>query len=147
MCSHRRHYPSMNCCQCIKSPCCYTHHILQICHLAFFLTPTTEMGTERPSICWHSGHSYGQGKSAVHPSRKSFPGLLQRHPETLEALYWCRRKLFWRRFLAPECKCTILIFILSVPEHSWHRLYMIYIYKQKIWKQDSGRWVTFTLHY
>lgn len=126
MCGRRQHYLSKNFCQYIKSLYCHTYHILQISHLAFLLTPITETGTERPSLCWHSVHSDGRDKTAVHHSRKCFLGLLQRPSETLEVVHWYRRKLFQRRSLAPECKCTMLIFILLVSELSWHRLYMIF---------------------
>jgi hypothetical protein len=53
----------------------------------------------------------------------AFPGLLQRSPETLEVVYCCRRKLFWRKSLAPECKSTILIFIPFVLELYRHQLH------------------------
>jgi hypothetical protein len=44
-------------------------------------------------------------------------------PETFEVVYCCRRKLFWRRLLAPECKCTVLIlipFVLVLYGHQLH---------------------------
>jgi len=37
-------------------------------------------------------------------------------------------QLFWRKALAPECKYTILIFMLSVLELSRHRLYILAMY-------------------
>ena len=45
-------------------------------------------------------HSDGRDKTVLQHSRKCFPGLLQRPPETLEVVYCCRRKLFWRRSFA-----------------------------------------------
>jgi hypothetical protein len=39
---------------------------------------------------------------------------LTRPLEALEAVYWCRRKLFRRISVAPECKYSVLIFISSV---------------------------------
>jgi hypothetical protein len=120
--THARHYGITNFHQYIKSLYCHMHHIIQICHLAIFLIPKTEMCIERPSPCWHSGHSENHDKIALQHSIKCFPGLLQRPPETLKAVYWCRTKIFWRRFSAPECKDTMLIFIPSLLELSRHRL-------------------------
>ena len=84
---------------------------------------------KNPLICWHSGHPDGRDKTALHNCRKCCPCLLQRRPTTLEAVDWCRRKLFRRRSLAPECKYTITTFIMSVSELSGQVVCMyIYLY-------------------
>lgn len=127
MCGHIWHYPS-NFCQYINSLYCYMHNILFICTLRFFFIFMTATSTERPLLCWYAGHSYVHDKTAVQYSKKCFPKLLWRPPETLEATCWCTRKPFWRKALAPECKYTILIFILPVLELSGHRLYTLAIY-------------------
>jgi hypothetical protein len=78
--------------------------------LPLFLIPTTDTSTDSPSLCWQSDHLAGRNKTALRHSGKFFPGLLQRPPATLEAVYWCRRKLFRRRSSAPECStpCSFL---------------------------------------
>ena len=96
--------------------------LLSICNLAIFFTPMTIMSIERPSLCWHCGHSDSCDKTDLQDSRKCFPGLLQKFPAMLEAVYWCRKKLLHRRSLAPKYKYTALIFRLSVSEFSRHRL-------------------------
>jgi hypothetical protein len=56
--------------------------IIQICHLAIFFIPKTEMSTEMPSLCWHSGHSDSHDKTALQHSRKCFQDCskdLQKH--------------------------------------------------------------------
>jgi hypothetical protein len=89
----------------------------------FFLTIyATETGVERPSPCWRAAHSHGRGTTALHHSTKCCPGLLQRPPETLGAVYWCRRKQFRMWSLAPECKYTVHIFVPSFSELSGHGL-------------------------
>jgi len=104
-------------------------HILQICHLVTFRISTIEISIEKPFLRWYSGLSLGRDKTALQHSRKLFSGLLQRPPKTLEAAYRRGRKLFRRRSLAAECKCTILFSIPLVSELSGHRLYVcVYIY-------------------
>ena len=71
--------------------------------LRLFLIPTTDTSTDSPSLCWQSDHSDGRSKTALRHSGKCFPGLFQRPPATLEAVYWCRRKIFRRRSSAPKC--------------------------------------------
>ena len=117
------HYETKNFHQYIRSLYCHMHCIIQICHLAIFLIPKTEMNTERPSLCWHSGHSDSHDKTTLQHSRKCFPRLFQRPPEHCKQCNRRRRKIFQRRFLAPESKYTILIFKTSVLELSKHRLY------------------------
>lgn len=81
----------------------------------FFFIPGTETSIERLSLCWHSDCADGGDKTALQISRKGFPRLLQRPPEMKEIFYWCRRKLFRRRSLAPDWKYAVL-FIPSVLE-------------------------------
>jgi len=69
------------------------------------------------------GHSDGRDKGTLQHSRKCFPGLLYRSPETLETVCWRRRKLFRRRSLASECKYTIIISMPPVSELPAHKLY------------------------
>jgi hypothetical protein len=38
----------------------------------------------------------------------------------LEAVYWCRKKLFQRRPLAPECKYTAFLLIPPISQLSGH---------------------------
>ena len=112
MCGCIWRYPSKFC-QYIKSLYCYKHQILIICTLWFFLILMTETSIERPMLCWYADHSDICDKTAVQHFKKRFPKLLRRPLETLEAIYWCTRKLSWRKALAPECKFTILIFMLE----------------------------------
>ena len=56
--------------------------------LWFFLIPMTE----RPTLCWHSGHSNSHDKQLCSISESTFQDFFQRPPEILEAMYWCRRR-------------------------------------------------------
>jgi len=91
---------------------------LSHCDFSFILT--TETSTETPWLSWHSGHSDGRDKTALKHITKCFPGLLQRPPEMLEAVYWWRRKLFCRTSLASDCKYTIPTLIPPVSELTGH---------------------------
>jgi hypothetical protein len=88
----------------------------------------TKTSIQRPLLCWYAGHSDFHDKTAVKHSKKCFQKLLQRPLEMLEAIYRCTRKLFLRKALAPECKYTTLILILSVLELSGCRLYILAMY-------------------
>jgi len=70
------------------------------------------------------GHRYNDSdnrdKTALQHSSKCFAGLLQRPQEMLEAVYWCRKKLFQRRPLAPECKYTAFLLIPPISQLSGH---------------------------
>ena len=95
-------------CFSISNHCNATCALLSIYNLVTFLTPMTIMSLERPSVFWHCGHSDSHDKTALQDSKKFYPGLLQRLPATLEAVYWCRKKLLHRRYLAPKYKYTTL---------------------------------------
>lgn len=91
-------------CQYNKSLYRYVYHVLKICHQAiFFLFPLLNEHW-KATATMTNGHSGGCDKTALQHSSKCFAGLLQRPREMLETVYQCRRKLFQRRPLAPECK-------------------------------------------
>jgi len=77
----------------------------------------------KATVTMMSGHSDSRDKTTLQHSSKCFAGLLQRPQEMLEAVHWCRRKLFQRRLLAPECKYTTFILIPSVSELSGHTIH------------------------
>jgi hypothetical protein len=88
----------------------------------FFLIPMTNEHWKATTTLTN-GHSDGRDKTALQHSSKCFAGLLQRPREMLEAVYWRRRKLFQTIHLAPECKYTAFILILSISKlsrHSFH---------------------------
>jgi hypothetical protein len=77
----------------------------------------------KATVTMMSGHSDSRDKTTLQHCSKCFAGLLQRPQEMLEAVHWCRRKLFERRLLAPECKYTAFILIPSVSELSGHTIH------------------------